>query len=489
MGRFTEKQLTITTMVVAAIVAGLFAFLIYEDLNKVDEEEKNIENLTTQIRTADAEIAKKPARETDVIVYREIVERDSKILPDESEINDFINVIGDFEKLSGVVVTQVQGLKERPSRGKKGKVRQDAIIQIPLKLKLRGTMDQFLKFINFFESHERFVRISGFQMTGSRDADDDGMVRHEIGLELMTYQYDPKGGEVKRVEIPNYERRKQETPIQKRIRAEKPAHIDTYQMKPRINRRDPFIDPREAEIEDEGTDEDPEETHEKQRALLDSLKLEVSLLQEDVRLELKFKEDGAYMRLAAVAQAIDQRMSQLDLSLSEVLANKKITIPELKADFQEHVVAEYEAIKDKRKSSKDRRDIVVERKQVFDILTEMRGKFDKMQYREVIQTFQGFQRSVEGRPLSPDAEPLREEMVLLAQQAEVIAKFENEPLKIEGVIIDKKRTSFAIINGQILSEGESVDSEGRIMIKKISEREIEFIYQDVLIRKPLARTR
>ena len=36
MGRFTEKQLTIMTIVVAVVIAGLFAYLIYEDLRKIE---------------------------------------------------------------------------------------------------------------------------------------------------------------------------------------------------------------------------------------------------------------------------------------------------------------------------------------------------------------------------------------------------------------------------------------------------------------------
>jgi len=73
-------------------------------------------------------------RETDVIVLREIVKRDAAILPDETEINEFINVIGEFEKASGVLVTQVQGLSKKELSKTK-----EAIQKIPLKIKLSGS--------------------------------------------------------------------------------------------------------------------------------------------------------------------------------------------------------------------------------------------------------------------------------------------------------------------------------------------------------------
>ena len=87
MGRFTEKQLTIMTIVVAVVITGLFAALIYQDVESMDQEEQQIATLKTEIDRGKQEQAKIPALETEVIVSREIVKRDSAILPDESEIN------------------------------------------------------------------------------------------------------------------------------------------------------------------------------------------------------------------------------------------------------------------------------------------------------------------------------------------------------------------------------------------------------------------
>ena len=75
--------------------------------------------------------------------------------------------------------------------------------------------------------------------------------------------------------------------------------------------------------------------------------------------------------------------------------------------------------------------------------------------------------------------------MVLARQAHVISRFEQENLKIAGTVIDPKRSSFAIINGQILAEGAAVDAAGKIRIHKIKKDQIEFMYQGVLIVKPL----
>ena len=95
MGRLTERQLTILTIVVAMLISGVFGFLVYRDFGAIEEEEQKIAALNSQIRAAEVEIQKMAGREVDVIVNREVVKRDSAILPDESEINEFINIIGD----------------------------------------------------------------------------------------------------------------------------------------------------------------------------------------------------------------------------------------------------------------------------------------------------------------------------------------------------------------------------------------------------------
>ncbi len=478
MGRFTEKQLTIMTIVVSVVITGLFAALIYKDLGAKSEEDQRIESLKGRIQVCDREIQRMPAREQDVIVYREIVKRDSAILPDESEINEFINVIGDFEKQSRVVVTQIQGLSRR-GRSK----RKEAIIKIPLKLKLRGSMDQFLKFVNSFENYDRFVRISAFQITAGRGKDEDGNIQHEITLELETYQYNPGGGEVVRVEIPNFEQLKQDIAIQKRIRQEKPAHIEKYLLKPRIGRRDPLVDPREP-ARQEGADEaNQDELWKRQIAILDRLSMDVTLLRDDVRVEEKLRAENNFIRIASVSTAIDQRIAQLDFQISKVLAERSISIPELHEEFIAKVVKPYEEIKEKRKTAPE--EILVDRRQVFEMLQKLKEKFAAQDYKEVMNYYEGFMRLSQGRKFAEDAEPLRQEMEKLAAQAQVISKFESEPLEIQGVIIDEKHTSYAIINKKIVSEGDNVDADGKIKIREIRVDAIEFIYENVPIVKPL----
>jgi hypothetical protein len=165
-----------------------------------------------------------------------------------------------------------------------------------------------------------------------------------------------------------------------------------------------------------------------------------------------------------------------------VLSLKQITIPELKTQFTTNVVQVYEKIKGDRAGGRNT-PVLVERKQVFDSLQKMKEMYDAGDYRSVIQLYEGFGRVTDGRTFEPDAKPLKEEMDALVQHAQTITKFESETYRIDGVVIDAKRTSYAIINGNIVAEGDTVDTDGKIRIREIKPDSILFEFQGVVIPK------
>ena len=130
MGRFTEKQLVLATIVVAALLTAAFGALIYLDWqaiykNEVTEqnpqaseetnpeewgERRKIQEIKIQADAAQKEADLIPKREQDVIVYREIVNRDSQILPDVDDVNKLANIINDFEQQAGVHLKQIGDL-------------------------------------------------------------------------------------------------------------------------------------------------------------------------------------------------------------------------------------------------------------------------------------------------------------------------------------------------------------------------------------------
>src|SRR6185503_18000043 len=163
---------------------------------------------------------------------------------------------------------------------------------------------QFLKFLNLFENHDRLINVRAFSMASGRPTGQGRERRavHDIQLDLVTYIYSPSAGLAKPVEIANYDRRKDDPVIQKLVRQQKAARVDKYQLKPRINRRDPLVDPRRpgGNAADSG---DPADLQ-KQRDLVEKLKFKMEELKEDVRQEAIYLQEHKYVALATLKPLI-----------------------------------------------------------------------------------------------------------------------------------------------------------------------------------------
>ncbi len=326
MGRFSEKQLLLLTVAGSLVFVLGFGGLIYWDLDRIyaaelsDEnpeaaeiadselwgERRWIQEIDKQIEAARAEAELIPKREQDVIVYREIVARDTAILPNEDEVNRLTTTIGDFERMSGVRLTRVSDLNTDAAAGQ-------AIAQIPIKLQLAGSFDETLKFINLFETLDRLVNVTGFTLTaGPPDGEDHAT--HGVSLDLVTYMYSSNAGLTKTVDVSNYERRKNDPVIQKLIRQQKAAYVEKYQLKSRMNRRDPLVDPRRS------ADEVPEEVSKidflKQKRLVDKLKFDVEMLKEDVRQEAYYRQNSKLVPLIQIKKQIDEKVARLQSEIS-----------------------------------------------------------------------------------------------------------------------------------------------------------------------------
>jgi hypothetical protein len=149
-GRLTEKQLLLLTIGITVLIAGGLGFLIWSDFRTIEEEKQRIADLERQIDAAEKEIAMIPEREFRVIANREIADKEVAFLPEEEEIETFWEVLERFSAESGVRISEIAGTAQRTGRGRKGE--QSTISQVPQVLSLKGTVDEFLRFLNSIEN-------------------------------------------------------------------------------------------------------------------------------------------------------------------------------------------------------------------------------------------------------------------------------------------------------------------------------------------------
>lgn len=489
MGRFTEKQMLLATVLVSCLMVGAFGVLIYMDLDAIyaaevtdaspeaaeiaDPEQwgerRKIYELEIKKKAAAEQAAKIPEREQDVIVYREIVQRDAQILPNFDDVNKLVDTIGEFERLSGVVLTEVSKLN--PEKDAKGK----AIRTMPISLKFSGTFDQTLKFINLFESLDRIVNTETFTITGGREAEGpDEEVIHDCKLELMTFIYTSDAGLSKKVNISNYEKRKDDPIIQKKIRQAKPAKVDKYQLKNRIGRRDPLVDPRPLATEPGGPgDNDVDYTTQKER--LDELRFEVELLKEDVRQEELYRQEKKYVQLYQIQALIDQKVNELAAKVEA--ASQVIRIAELVEAFRAEVVQPFDKIKGDR--DLDPVPVMVSKREVEDFHEQATQAFESRDFEKVGSVWSTFETRVKGVEIAEDARTLVDEMQAIARDAAVLLEFSRLQIKVSGKIIlpDRPEKSSVFINGTNRRVGDYIDDGQHCRLDDIQNTMLVFNFK------------
>ena len=495
MGKLTEKQLILAMSGAFALVIAGIGYMTYSDMQRISSaeitpenpdaaavsdpnewgEKRKIQELQIKIDAAQAEADLIPKREQDVIVYREIVERDADILPDASDVNVLATTIGDFERISGVALSRVLELNTNHGG--------QAIASIPIKLAATGSFDEILKFINLFENYDRLVNTRAFNITAGpvMGTGRDQKALHKVSFDFETYMYTASAGLQSSVKIDDYERRVETPVIQKLIRQQKSAKVEGYQLKPRINRRDPLVDPRR--VPDEGTETDDGEDFGDQKRMVNQLRLEVELLKDDVRQEAQYLEEKRYVAYTQIRRMIDEKV--VEMTDAVAATEPRITIPELRAILQDDVIEPFLAMKEARVADEGTATVrVMTRKEVEEFRDRMRAALEERDYEQVLQIMHNFEALANSIEVAENAAGVVEEMGELVNQAQVMLDFEALGLAYSGVIY-RESGSRVIVNGRTRKEGDYVDDGNRCRIAEIKKDGVVYEFDGFEIEDPL----
>ncbi|MBI1853694.1 MAG: type 4a pilus biogenesis protein PilO [Planctomycetes bacterium] len=468
-GRFGEMKLIAGLVVLCAVVTGAFGFFAWRDAATVTATRDEIAGLQGQIDAAARKKASIPALERDVIVLRENVDQYVKILPDDREINDFVNKINAFADQAEVVVTKLDDI-DRAKHGRqtnsKGK---EAFEKVEYKIQLSGSIDGLLTFMGLFENFDRFVRISSYEIkTGKDDAERDskGRIKHDVNLQLETFVYNGGEGPAGRAKIRDYETKRDELKAEI-ARARQDIEIEKYSRRFDRVRRDPFIDPRA-----QSTESDPQALT-KQKTILDKLvgrfdEIEKALATESAEQDL--------IKRSEMRRVNDGML--LDFS-KEVVAAKSgglITAAPLLEVFQKKILDHIDSIVQSRGLSGNEAGIsIADLERVRGKLTDL---FEKGDYKVVLEQFELLERTSDLGSAQPQAAPVLAEIQRIRDAAKTHVEFASRPISIEGLVY-RPEGSAVIINGSVLSAGDSVDPE--VVVSRIDEGEVEFTYKNIKI--------
>lgn len=461
-----RKQKAWAILGVSAFLCLVCGGVAYMDYEEIQEERQKIESAQGRIAKADATIAGLKQVEDRVLAERLRVKEYTQILPLDKDINEFVKRITEFEAKSGV---EIEVLDDKAARNRGKKKSREAFVRITYKIELVSTANEFLHFLDLFESYDRFVNVKEFTVKGSDPKiTDEGEVvaaRHKISMLLETYVYNPKNRISQPVEILNAEQRMVE--LTAGLENEHALELETYEFVLASKRRDPFANPRRS-LEPKG--ELDSESLEKQQALIAELERELGTLLETAKLE-KAEKDVVLRfelgrRLDKAAGAFHARLRSIDIA-------KSFGEGENRKSFERKVLGPFNQF------LADRPEVAgldVPIQELRNQLKRMEESFEAEQWGDAVALGKALLQS---RPSSIPQEMVEPygQVEEIVKRAQVRIDFEQIELAFNGLVLPENapERSVVIINGRAYSPGDRFDEA--LVVKDVRPAEVAFVYR------------
>ncbi len=466
MGQMTEKQIMLTIGISGVLLSAAAFGGVYWTNGWIEEENVRIKTLDKKIADAEKKKARIPKDENDVVILRENVAEYVKILPERTELTNFTRTVNSFTQNSGVAVTSLQPANRRG--GKKSAFR-----QYQYNLSFTGSLWQFMKFMNMFESYNRFVKITNFRLVAGKVLDEaPENVIHTFSMSVVTYTYNKAAGK-KPVTIPNYNA-KRDRLREEIYRARQAIRIEKYAFRGQRARRDVWVDPRvdPREVLNDGI------PLQEQLARIEKLQAELESIRDKHAQSLK---TSVLLVRFEMARDVQKRLTKLGEAIEETEARSTIRYRPYVLKFQREIREPYEALSKKIFKEKGKQgpvgiplsELTAIRKFMEDALIEGRlaDAVDRFELvREKLSFPPGDERSTVAKRLQD-----------LYRKAKIAQDFSHLDLKLSGIILIDAGLSTAIINGKTYTEGDALGDS--LFLKEIGAEYTEFLYRGVVLRK------
>lgn len=440
----------------------------------VEQEQAQIAKKSEEIDAAQAKIAKIPSLVRSVIILRENVDAYTRILPDQSEVNNFLRTTNQFAFQSGVILNDFL----KGSTGKRGKYN-----HYSYRMELQATVWQFLKFINLYENMDRFVRVVSFSIKSADPKEAEKALQagedavHKMSIVVETYVYNGKN-DSSGIEIKNYKsmRDSLREEISKSAQA---LQLERYEISDKVGRRDIFLDPRPTIG---GTNVSDNSQALQRRRVEDFIAkvVEVRQLQ-----ELWRERDQSYVTRAKRETDFRDQLEELDAQAD--VMTPRITNQSLQARWNKDVLV---PIADMWRSLGP--DVAagggepgegargMDADKVRALIAAMRNDVERGDFDEAIARHNEFSDR-----LVFDAEderyPLAARAMKLRLMIEAVVEFQEIPMDIAGVVVFEEGRSGLLVNGTVYEEGEYLEDD--LLLKGVESESAEFVYKGFNLRK------
>jgi hypothetical protein len=365
---------------------------------------------------------------------------------------------------------------QRSGRDKKGA--DSTISTVPQVLSLRGTIDEFLRFINMVENYERIINVTEYSVTAAEAPDEENKYRHGIRLALTTFTYSKKIASTI-VSIPKYEEKREHAEVKKWLSKIKVQEKETYTLPPLAPRRDPFVSVRQRPNSKTASGE--EANPEYQRGLIENLVDLIRVLQQGLTFEEELQRRADLWRLTQ--QRKDNREVYNVCAEQITAASKEVTIPDLRERFKRDVQVPWTAIQKRMEEMKGtvQRLTVAQVQETYDKVAKLH---DERKWTDVENECRNFRDSCKnGQHVDEDAKDLVGKIFEFQRSAKIIDNFHKRKIKISTILFSPTGVSVAVINDKQMTAGDALDAEGQVVVVEIGENYVIFETEGVEIKK------
>ncbi|MEZ5963380.1 MAG: type 4a pilus biogenesis protein PilO [Planctomycetota bacterium] len=469
----TENQRLLLIAGITVVLSGAAGGGVYWAKSEAEAVREQMAQTEQQIAVSEAKIKRIPDLERQVIILRENLKEYVKILPEKQELGPFLRAVNQFAGQSGIDM-------QRFTPGRVAGRKDAEFEEWTYTFEFNATLWQFLKFANFFENYERFVKVKNFQLTsggGEARADgeyEEGDVQHKVNMMVETYVYtgNAKGTDAN---IPNYAA-KQQALAEDILRNLTDIRIDRYEFRDARGRRDIFVDPREFSY---GARDGGGVPLQQQKKILDDFADEVSRLE---TLQKRTREDGiTIFERYNLERELKAGLESLKEKIEKIDAQRAISYQPFKYQWVKRIGQPIEMLERNLVSDgRPQDDRFLPRKEVEGLLAAMSTDLETGELQAARDRFDAVQDRLHVPP-EDDRAPMVDKLRDLYLRAGVALEFGTQRLDISGVVVNDEGRSGLILNGAVYQEGDYVNDE--LLVKAVGREHIEFVYKGFTLVK------
>jgi Tfp pilus assembly protein PilO len=474
-----HKNLLRASIIGGVLLTGLFGWLGYQDYKARETALEQVAQKRAELDRADAQIKEIPKLEEKIIILREMVNEYVRILPDEKEINLFVEKLSEFATRSDIHVKKLddEDVRARTGRNKKGATA--AFDRVVYKVSLEGTCEQLLTFMDLFENHERFVKIGSFKID-HREQPKEGVdamsVMHQIDLDLETYVYNPKVKSNNNVVIPQESQKLEKLKSSGLVGNENAELVVASYHHEGTKRRDLFYDPRLASNQAEQASK---EDLARQKGLLEEFITRLQRIGADLAEEAKI--DNTVHKLQAT-EKVNRDLMAYGADVTKAKSEHVFTVDEVRTRFEKEVEAPFQKMLGNRNVVVDNAPILGQ--QIEEHVGKMRSAMDESHWDEVVTLHDEVTR-MSALVSGADIKALMKEAGAMQRTAKAHLDFNARPISFGGAVCFENDPAHAvvIINGRSYAPGESVDQD--LVIRSITPSTIVFEFRGIVLTQPM----